>query len=45
MENVDFQINIRNLTNNTYLEAPGNASSYNQFGAPLGVFLGMNIRL
>ena len=45
MENVDFQLNIRNLTDSTYLEAPGNASSYSQFGAPLGVYLGMNVRL
>ena len=44
-ENVEFQVNVRNLTNNTYLEAPGNASSYNQFGAPLGVFVGLNVRL
>lgn len=43
-ENVDLQLNVRNLTDEVYVEAPGNPDSYTQFGAPLTVFASAKLR-
>lgn len=44
LENVALQLNIRNLTDATYIEVPGSPQAYNQFGAPLSVFGSVRVR-
>lgn len=43
-ENVELQLNVRNLTDEVYVESPGNPESYTQFGAPLTVFASAKVK-
>jgi len=44
LEDVEMQLNIRNLTDATFIEVPGSPQAYNQFGAPLSVFGSVRVR-
>jgi len=44
VENVEVRLNIRNLTDATYVESPGLVTGYNSFGAPLSVFGSVKVR-
>ncbi|MGJ3256566.1 MAG: TonB-dependent siderophore receptor [Alcanivorax sp.] len=43
-EAVEMRLNIRNLTDKVYVEAPGSPHGYNQFGAPFNVMASLKFR-
>ena len=44
LDNVELRLNVRNLTDATYIEAPRDINGFNQFGAPRSIFGTLTVR-